>query len=69
MYTNDEKMVVYFEHEEHLIRRLGSALVTSWASLPASLQDLLITRAQQIADDEHSETVEADLHSFLLAHH
>ena len=62
-------MVVYFEHEEHLIRRLGSALVTCWPSIPTNLQDLLLVRAQQVADDEHSESIETDLQTFLGAHH
>lgn len=42
----------YQESEEHLLRRLGQALVLQWDELPDALQDVLIDQAAMVADRE-----------------
>jgi hypothetical protein len=36
--------------QEHLLRRLGQAVVLQWEELPNSLQDVLIDQALLVAD-------------------
>lgn len=42
----------YKDGEEHLLRRLGQAVVLQWDELPDALQDLLIDQAEAVADRE-----------------
>ncbi|MBC7769103.1 MAG: hypothetical protein H7124_09985 [Phycisphaerales bacterium] len=54
------KTLKYNEAQEHLLRRLGSALVLQWDELPDALQDLIIDQAAAVEDrDEaaHDSTV------------
>lgn len=40
----------YSEAQEHLVRRLGSALILQWDALPDALQDLVIDQAALVED-------------------
>lgn len=40
----------YAEADEHLLRRLGQALVLQWDELPDELQDVLIDQATMVDD-------------------
>lgn len=42
----------YQDSDEHLLRRLGQALVLQWDELPDTLQDVLIDQAAAVADRE-----------------
>jgi hypothetical protein len=42
----------YKEADEHLLRRLGQALVLQWDELPDELQDVLIDQASAVLDRE-----------------
>lgn len=42
----------YKDGDEHLLRRLGQALVLHWDELPDDLQDLLIDQAALVQDPE-----------------
>ena len=42
----------YQDSDEHLLRRLGQALVLQWDELPDTLQDVLIDQAAIVADRE-----------------
>lgn len=53
------KTLRYSAASEHLLRRLGSALVLQWDALPDDLQDLLIDQAAGVEDrDEAPHTPE-----------
>jgi hypothetical protein len=42
----------YKDADEHLLRRLGQALVLQWDELPDELQDVLIDQAAGVIDRE-----------------
>ncbi len=56
----------YKEADEHLLRRLGQALVLHWDELPDNLQDLFIDQAEAVLDREPDKThAGADIESFI----
>lgn len=55
----------YREAQEHMLRRLGQAVVLQWDALPDELQDLLIDQAVAV-DDRDERVVEAkDVEGFV----
>lgn len=55
----------YRERDEHLLRRLGAALVIHWDALPDELQDLLIDQAVAVQDGAEAPHAHADVETFL----
>ncbi len=56
----------YKDADEHLLRRLGQALVLQWDELPDELQDLLIDQAAGVIDREADKPHEgSDIESFI----
>lgn len=51
--------------QEHVLRRLGQALVVQWDALPDDLQDLLIDQAALVEDREDAPHATADIESFI----
>lgn len=50
----EEKKFKYPAEEECLVRRLGSAVVASWAQLPAEAQEKIFSEAKQAWDREYN---------------
>jgi hypothetical protein len=48
----EEKKLKYPSEDECLVRRLGSAVIVSWARLPGEVQELLIAEAKTAWDRE-----------------
>jgi len=46
--------------QEHLLRRLGQAVVLQWEELPHALQDVLIDQAVLVADREAASQSEIE---------
>jgi hypothetical protein len=65
---SDEKLLIYFDDEEHLVRRLGAALVSCWADLPEDAQRKLLDRASMVFDDHQSDHLEQQIAKFISAH-
>ncbi len=59
------KTVRYRPAQEHLVRRLGEALVVQWDALPDELQDLIIDQAAVVADREEAPHATADIENFI----
>ena len=59
----EPKTVKYRPEQEHLLRRLGEALVVQWDALPDDLQDLLIDQAAAVEDREGAAT--GDIENFI----
>ena len=55
----------YRPEQEHLLRRLGEALVVQWDALPDDLQDLLIDQAAAVEDREDAPHATVDIESFI----
>jgi hypothetical protein len=44
----------YRDADEHMLRRLGQALVLQWDELPDGLQDVLIDQASMVEDRDEA---------------
>jgi hypothetical protein len=55
----------YKDAQEHLLRRLGQAVVLHWDELPDDLQDLLIDQAAVVQDREEAAHAAADIETFI----
>ena len=62
----EAKTVRYRPEQEHVLRRLGEALVVQWDALPDELQDLLIDQAAIVEDREaEAPHATADIEGFI----
>lgn len=59
------KTLKYREEQEHLLRRLGSALVLQWDALPDDLQDLIIDQAAAVEDRDQAASDSSDIEAFI----
>jgi hypothetical protein len=55
----------YREAQEHLLRRLGGALVLQWDALPDDLQDLLIDQAAAVEDRDERDVGVHEIEAFV----
>ena len=56
----------YKDADEHLLRRLGQAVVLQWDELPDELQDVLIDQAAAVLDrDEDAPHDASQLETFI----
>ncbi|MET0181603.1 MAG: hypothetical protein ABW199_01825 [Caulobacterales bacterium] len=60
-----EKTLKYSAAQEPLLRRLASALVLHWDSIPDEVQDVLIDQAVLVEDAAPNTPNSADFESFL----
>ncbi|HYD74326.1 MAG TPA: hypothetical protein VEF55_14410 [Candidatus Binatia bacterium] len=61
----ESKTVRYRPEQEHVLRRLGEALVVQWDAVPDELQDLLIDQAALVDDREDAPHATGDIESFI----
>lgn len=59
------KTLKYKLEQEHLLRRLASALVLQWDELPDALQDLMIDQAALVEDREGGASEARDIENFV----
>lgn len=59
------KTVRYRADQEHLVRRLGEALVVQWDALTDELQDLLIDQAAIVGDHAEAPHTTGDIENFI----
>lgn len=55
----------YKDAQEHLLRRLGQAVVLHWDELPDDLQDLLIDQAAAVQDRDEGAHESHDVETFI----
>ena len=55
----------YKAEQEHLLRRLGQAVVLHWDELSDDLQDLLIDQAAAVIDPTDAAHESADIEGFI----
>ncbi len=61
----EPRALKYRPADEHLLRRLGSAIVMHWDTLPDTLQDLLIDQAAVTDDREEGAHAQSDIETFI----
>ncbi|HYD89537.1 MAG TPA: hypothetical protein VEA80_18805 [Vitreimonas sp.] len=59
------KTLKYRDDQEHLLRRLGGALVLQWDELPDALQDLIIDQAAAVDDRDAAPHAAEDIERFI----
>lgn len=55
----------YKDSDEHLLRRLGQAVVLQWDELPDALQDVLIDQAAAVLDRDEAPHDASRLETFI----
>lgn len=60
-----QKTVKYREDQEHLLRRLGGALVLQWDALSDDLQDIIIDQAAIVDDRDDAAHESGDIENFI----
>lgn len=68
MTADSSKLLIYFDDEEHIVRRLGSAVISCWHALPEAVQNTLLDRASSVLDDDSTEPFDREMRRFLLDH-
>jgi hypothetical protein len=64
----NEKLLVYYEDEEHIVRRLGAAVISCWDQLPKAVAAMLIERSAKVFDNDESGQFGQQLRAFLKTH-
>lgn len=60
-----EKTLKYREADEHLLRRLASALILHWDEVGDDLQDLLLEQATVVEDREDIAITQGQIEDFV----
>jgi hypothetical protein len=60
-----QKTLKYREKDEHLVRRLGAALVLQWDQLTDEMQDLIIDQAAAVDDRDPAAHEASDIEGFV----
>ena len=68
MVAHDDKLLIYFEHEEDIVRQLGAAAISCWRRLPESIQTMLIERSSKVFGNEETPEFERRLKEFIVLH-
>jgi hypothetical protein len=61
-------VIPYSEDQEHILRRLGGAVVAQWGALPTEVQDLILMQAPLIYDRDECSQVYQDIDAFIQVH-
>ena len=64
----DRKLVVYFEEEEHIVRRLGAAVISCWEDIPKPVRAKLVERATRVLDADETGEFDQQLKTFIKEH-
>ena len=63
-----EKLLVYFKDEEHIVQRLGAAVISCWDELPAAVRQMLVDKAKRVLDGDESDHFDSQLKNFIRQH-
>lgn len=62
------RVIPYSDDQEHILRRLGGAVVVQWNALPTEVQDLILMQAPLIYDRDECSQVYQDIDAFIQVH-
>ena len=68
MSNDNQKLLVYFDNEEDLVRRFGAAVVSCWAELDPATQARLLDVARRILDEVDDERLDERMAQLLAGH-
>jgi hypothetical protein len=64
----DQKLVIYFDDEEHIVRRLGAAVISCWDDIPKPVRAKLVERAMRVLDADETGEFDRQLKNFIREH-
>ena len=68
MAREDNKLLIYFDDEAHLVRRLGAAVVACWGDLPDAIRTKLVDQAKRVVDEHESDHIDEQIRTFISDH-
>ncbi|HLW91689.1 MAG TPA: hypothetical protein VKS78_10350 [Roseiarcus sp.] len=63
--SEESRLLVYFEEETHIVRRLGAAVISCWQELPAPVRARLLEQSRKILDEEDTSLFDRQLKHFI----
>lgn len=64
----EPRIIPYSEDQEHILRRIGGAVVAQWEALPENVQALILRQAPLIHDRDRSVQLYQQIDAFIQAH-
>jgi hypothetical protein len=64
----DERLLIYFEDETDIVRRLGAAAISCWRRLPKATQTMLREQSLRVFDDDETPDARRRLDAFIKQH-
>ncbi|MGD0188078.1 MAG: hypothetical protein ABSC25_22905 [Roseiarcus sp.] len=68
MEGGEKKLLIYFEDEEHIVRRLGAAVISCWDEVPTPIRAKLVERAMRVLDVDETGEFDRQLKNFIKQH-
>ena len=68
MEGGEKKLLIYFEDEEHIVRRLGAAVISCWDEVPTPIRAKLVERAMRVLDADETGEFDRQLKNFIKQH-
>jgi hypothetical protein len=68
MTDGHEKLLVYFEDEEHIVQRLGAAVISCWEEIPKPIRAKLVEQAMRVLDADETDQFDRQLKNFIKQH-
>jgi hypothetical protein len=62
------RVIPYSEDQEHILRRLGGAVVAHWDALPTEVQNLILMQAPLIHDRDDCVQLYQQIDAFIQLH-
>ena len=59
---------IYIEDEEHIVRRLGAAVISCWDEYPIPIRAKLVDRAMRVLDADETGEFDRQLKNFITEH-
>ncbi len=63
-----EKLLIYFQDEQHIVQRLGAAVISCWEELPQSVRAMLVKQAMKVLDGDETDQFDLQLKNFIRQH-
>jgi len=63
-----EKLLIYFQDEQHIVQRLGAAVISCWEELPQPVRAMLVEQAMKVLDGDETDQFDKQLKNFIRQH-
>lgn len=63
-----EKLLIYFQDEQHIVQRLGAAVISCWEELPQPVRAMLVKQAMKVLDGDETDQFDRQLKNFIRQH-